>query len=421
MKRITAFVKDSQGSIIAFTALFLFVAVGLLAVVVDLGHVQAVRVELAAAADSGALAGARALYPNLDPALNLDADCVGAKARALAAINANYADKAKVLAVGEDDIQVGTWDITQTPAAANFVPGCTADANAVKVRIYKSETFNNPVIMGFAQFIYGPNIAIWAEAIAWVGNAVSVGEGCTLPVGIPHCSGNEYLACPYLVEFTPDNGDNTAWHTFTTPNANANCLKHMVANCVMNCPNDPVVDPTSLTTCNPQQPDVTPAQISVNNGEINSALQEVWDKFQEVVAVDGDDRVDNPFYSAQKPTDPSDPNYNSWSPYPYAWLTQILLLSCGEGPCGEEPGTITDWKAVQTLHLRGVKCFKVTDVMAAGKKDPFGRKAAGAKYIRGCIVPDAECTITAQPGTGPNPPSNLPKLVWTDSNYIAPN
>jgi hypothetical protein len=340
----------------------------------------------------------------------MEADCPGGAARALAAIQANYADKAHIMQVGANDIQVGTWDISKPLSRDNFVPGCSAEANAVMVRTFKTDTLNNPVSLGFAKFFYGDSVSVWAEAIAYTGRAAALAPGCALPVALPHCSDSnpDAVQCPYTIEFTPDNDDNSAWHTFNIEHANANCIKYMIGDCRTNCPGTSTVDPELLPSC------PSPAEIYVNNGEINSALQATWDKFNEIIASGGGMAVENPAHLL----DPASPNY---SPYPYAWLTQILILSCGEAsPCTDPPGTITDWKAVQTLSLKAVRCFKVTDVMASGRKDPYGRDSSGTKYIRGCVVPNEECHIMAPP-EGPGPPAVLPRLVWTDSNYIAKN
>ncbi|TSA06872.1 MAG: hypothetical protein D4R73_10655 [Deltaproteobacteria bacterium] len=55
--------RDETGAVAVITALCLTVFVALLALVLDIGHLVAVRGELQNAADAGALAGARALVP----------------------------------------------------------------------------------------------------------------------------------------------------------------------------------------------------------------------------------------------------------------------------------------------------------------------------------------------------------------------
>jgi Flp pilus assembly protein TadG len=62
MHRITGFLKNTVASVTALTVFLMFVFVGLLALVIDLGHIHAIKNELQNAADSGALAGARGLY-----------------------------------------------------------------------------------------------------------------------------------------------------------------------------------------------------------------------------------------------------------------------------------------------------------------------------------------------------------------------
>lgn len=389
-EKISHFLKDTHGSMATLIVFLLFVVVGLLAIVVDIGHVQAVRNELANAADAAALAGARALYPlpyGETIAENVEADCEGAKARAIATIQSNFADKERIVDVNANDIQVGKWDLTTN----KFTPGCTPDANAIRVITRKDESANGPVSMGFARLLFGDKVSVWAEAIAYIGHAAALAPGCALPVAIPHCSNNPPPNCPYVVRFTDDNNDNSAWHTFNIEKANANCIRHIVSNCVLACPGDPPKEALDLTTC-----PGTPAEIYINNGEINAALQATHTKFRAEMKPDSD------------------------SPTGYSWLTQVLLISCGEGPCAEEPGSVTDWKAVKSMYLRGIRCIKVFDVGAAGGQylplDPNEDK--NAKFIKGCLVDNNDCAIQAPP-EGLGPIAVLPKLVWTDSNYIA--
>ncbi len=64
---------NQRGAILAMVAIFFVIFVGLLALAIDVNHLYVVRNELQNAADSGALAGAQALYADLDGAGGLEA------------------------------------------------------------------------------------------------------------------------------------------------------------------------------------------------------------------------------------------------------------------------------------------------------------------------------------------------------------
>lgn len=78
--------KGQSGAVIATTAICLMMFLGLLGLVLDLGHLYLVRSELQRAADASALAGARALFL---PPLSAPPQCSQAQTRALEMAQAN--------------------------------------------------------------------------------------------------------------------------------------------------------------------------------------------------------------------------------------------------------------------------------------------------------------------------------------------
>lgn len=392
MQRLSALWKDSQGSIAAMTAIMLAVLVGLLAVVTDLGHVHTVQNELRNAADAGALAGARALYPfDLDAHVEVVPipDCAAAVTAAANGVRDNLADKSSIAEIGANDIQYGIWDV----ATNTFTPqgACTQQTNAVRVVTRKDSTANNPVSMSFGR-IFRQNMEVTAEAIAYISWAGSIQENqCVLPIGIPVCNEDPPL-CPYPVKFTADNSDTATWHTYNIPNASASVLRDILQSCSL---------PETLFAYPPKCP---PTAIEVNNGQINSVLQAMWDIFMDVVNTPGHPErttvtITHPV-TGQEVTMP-------------AWRRPILKLSCGEGPCEDAPGSIADWKAVQQLWLRGVYCFTIYDMHADGRKDPNGVYPLDPNenkgYVTGCI--DADCTGNFGGGGAGLVRASLPVLV----------
>ena len=61
-KKISWLIRDEGGAITVMTIIMMVAFLGILAVVIDLGHLHTVQNELRNAADAAALAGARAFY-----------------------------------------------------------------------------------------------------------------------------------------------------------------------------------------------------------------------------------------------------------------------------------------------------------------------------------------------------------------------
>ena len=61
-KRISLLIREEGGAITAMSVIMIFVVLGILAVVIDLGHVHTVQNELRNAADACALRGARGFF-----------------------------------------------------------------------------------------------------------------------------------------------------------------------------------------------------------------------------------------------------------------------------------------------------------------------------------------------------------------------
>ncbi len=155
MKRWDSFLKGSRGSVAAITIVMMVAFFGLLAIVIDLGHLMLVRNQLQNAADAGALAGARALYLNNTTGTP---DWAAGQAAALSAVQLNKADTQYLVTA---QVQTGYWNTTWSPSTApanllstGIVPGPT-DAPAVKVTVQKMAGSNNgPVALTFGQ-IFG--------------------------------------------------------------------------------------------------------------------------------------------------------------------------------------------------------------------------------------------------------------------------
>ncbi len=105
-ERWLSLARDEDGNILILTALLIAVFVGILAFVLDLGHVHSVRYELQNAADACALRGARAFFPDAGPYENFSAQNAVAQARDT--ISRNLTDATPLKDV--TDVLVGLWD-----------------------------------------------------------------------------------------------------------------------------------------------------------------------------------------------------------------------------------------------------------------------------------------------------------------------
>lgn len=102
-----SFPHDESGGVAVITAFCLIVLIGFAALVIDVGHLQAVRNELQNGADACALRGARAFYADVEPIAE-PADELRAKTQANAAVGDNYSDRLSLKDLS--DVVTGVWD-----------------------------------------------------------------------------------------------------------------------------------------------------------------------------------------------------------------------------------------------------------------------------------------------------------------------
>jgi Flp pilus assembly protein TadG len=212
------YLADQSGSVALITGIVVAVLLGMAALALDVAHMVMVRSQLQKAADAGALAGARGMWPlNLRASANRHPDCANALAMAADALGKNIVDGSN-LTSAETTIEVGTWNYT----ARQFTPGCTTTINAVRVA-----TRRQGVVMLFAQ-IFGISTADLAgNATAVMDFAGTVGQGC-LPIAV-----NKDYTDPgtqLFINFTPDPNDNGGWFTDPPDSASASNFRDYIDN-----------------------------------------------------------------------------------------------------------------------------------------------------------------------------------------------
>ncbi len=220
-KRWRAMLSDQSGVVAAVAALGMVVFAGFAALAVDIGHLCAVEGELQRAADAGAFAGARGLWPNTLPIVgaNPSPDCATAQNRAMAtAANTNNKVDKAILSGGDVTVQVGSWDY----GTKQFTQGCAANTNAVKVTTRK-----NGVPTFIARIIGVTSVDLNATAIGVMGWVGGIGKG-----GLPIALNKRYISPGNVVtiNFTPDPLDNGGWFADPPDSASAKTFKDYVEN-----------------------------------------------------------------------------------------------------------------------------------------------------------------------------------------------
>lgn len=265
-----SFRTDESGAVAVFVVIGLVVLIGIAALALDIAHMVSVKRDLQKAADAGALAGARGLWPTILPAASgsRTPDCGNAQNRALSTAMENKAD-GTYLAASEVTVQVGQWIY----ASHQFIPGSTSSANAVKV-----VTQRNGVRMSLAEIFGISSENLTASAIAVMDFVKEVGQGC-LPIAV-----NQAYNIPgttLYINFTPDPSDNAGWFTDPPDSANASTLRDYINNAAC----DPLTigDPINLQNGNDASvlQDLQ-AKVIANGGSLKVCLPTVLtDKFNQ--------------------------------------------------------------------------------------------------------------------------------------------
>jgi Flp pilus assembly protein TadG len=186
-------IGNKKGFAIVWIALCILVLIGIVGLVVDLGHLYLVRGELQNAADASALAGAGSLYKDpLNPTATPALDFTRAQAAATGFISKNKSDGSP-LSVG--DVLTGYWDSTsKTIVATQTTPPLPG---AVRVTINRSGGNNGgavPVL--FARVLPGGSSTapVTATSTAVSGYVGAVPGGRLFPMALSSCMTNQYFS-----------------------------------------------------------------------------------------------------------------------------------------------------------------------------------------------------------------------------------
>ncbi len=156
------FIKDTSGSVLAFTGLAFAMVLGSAAIAVDLSYAYVIKSRLQGTADIAAMVGTTELPDEAD---------VRTRAKAYAALNMPAANHGTVLA--DADVTVGNWDDSGRVFTVNGNP-----VNAVRVVTRRSDDNGNPLGLFFGQLLGVADMNVTGEAIATSNNGP--GSDCIL-------------------------------------------------------------------------------------------------------------------------------------------------------------------------------------------------------------------------------------------------
>jgi Flp pilus assembly protein TadG len=206
--------ENQQGSVATIAAVGVLLILGVVALAVDLGHLYVVKSELRRAADAGAMAGVRSLfpYPLTSATLPLMPNCSAALSQGRTICQANLVER-EVPAIA--NLQTGSWNWS----ASCFNAGCSTEpfTNAVTITVRRE---NIPLtVMGV--FGFGPvNLQATATAVMdWVGK-VEPGNAFVLMIGKKYVqTGDMYI---YLNPAPIDGG---GWYAKAPQGADNSTIK----------------------------------------------------------------------------------------------------------------------------------------------------------------------------------------------------
>ncbi len=235
---------NQKGSVAIVAAAGVLLILGMVGLAVDLGHLYAIKSELRRAADAGAMAGVRALfpYPLTGATLPLTPNCAAALSQGRVISQANLVDR---LVPTVANLQTGSWDW----AANSFNSGCSTDpfTNAVTVTMQRDNI--SFTVMGV--FGFGP-ATLKASATAvmdWVGK-VEPGAAFVLMIGKKYVqTGDMYI---YLNPAPIDGG---GWYAKAPQTADNSTIKSYLG------------DPSTVPGL--KQGDL----VNMNNGDWGDVLQ----------------------------------------------------------------------------------------------------------------------------------------------------
>ena len=256
--------NNESGAVAVYVAIGLVVLLGFGALALDTAHLVSVKRELTKAAEAGALAGARALWPLVLPADttgNVTPDCTQGVNVALTTATKNPVEGTN-LATGEVTAESGKWNY----ATKLFTPTMSTDAIGVRVTTSRA---NVKTILAQVLGLAPRNLSVTAVAIMDYASCLGLAVlPITLDQNAAFDSDGFVKKIDVTVHMTPDIGDNAGWFTKPPASASASTLKDYV--------NNQTCLDLSVGTI-----------INLQNGADASVLAAIQDQFNKCMDADG--------------------------------------------------------------------------------------------------------------------------------------
>ncbi len=264
--------ERQRGATVVIVALTLAVLCGFVALVMNTGHIMAVRGQLQNATDAAALAGVR----------ELDGTSAGVIRAQLVA--ANYAQmhitdrNMHVTIDPATDVVIGSWNF-DAPRAAAFTPitvftaATLATANAVLVNAGREASRGNSldVVMGALPTVGKTKTDVSATSVAVMGGPTR--ECPLVPLAFSSCSvlnADGSIRCSETLTFNSNNNDNIGFTNLTaSASVNTPQLKSILEG---NCQWLNVGDPISVSNGTNLQPLVGDFQTLLNEKKVAPVL-----------------------------------------------------------------------------------------------------------------------------------------------------
>jgi len=218
MKKIT-FLRDCSGATSMMTVILMGAFIGVLALVIDLGHLHTVQNELSNAADACACRGARAFVPDyITDITEVDPDPANAKTQASLTILVNKSDNTSLQDLPIGDIEVGIWNYTERKLYSWAWPPDPSDwgkyiGPGIRLPTKRTAAYNyGPVSMTLANIFGISTVPVGARATAALSGVGGFRqESCP---EVPLCINRELLDLygkGTQIQFHPDHEDTGGW------------------------------------------------------------------------------------------------------------------------------------------------------------------------------------------------------------------
>jgi Flp pilus assembly protein TadG len=231
-KQLLDRLRDREGATLVFVALSMVVLLGVAGLAIDVGYAFVVRAELQNAADSAALAGARALYTSDGSAVNPGANAV--------ATDWATRNQAEQLTVTVESVERGHWRFSDRTFEANETTMEPPDlerttaqldddmdfVNAVRVVTRRSPDASGNIREPFFAGVFGAGAyMVRASAVAYIGFPGTLAPGeARAPIAVSRqalLQGDSYSTDVGRVLTENSGATSAAWTNFAQPCAGA--------------------------------------------------------------------------------------------------------------------------------------------------------------------------------------------------------